>query len=216
MSIDCTVCNCLKQFSGDQESFQYAVLKLLCDLQSGGGTPTTGTRYDWETLCDPNNNNAPVLVRTEYLTDGTINPVSAFNADGTPFAGALTSLVACAGSTTPTDNEVEALVIRLDGDSANLTATPFLNFLGGTPGQEYTLNFPFRSFACAWLRETAQDSDFEINDIGYRAGVSAGSAGYPTILPQLENDGGIELHTDPYTFRALPGAKVEIIITRDK
>ena len=217
MTFDCTICNCIKQHSSCKESFRYAVLKLLCDLQAGGGSnPLGSTRFDWEVLCDPNNNNAPVLLRLEYLTDGSLSPVAAFNPDGSAFSGAISSLTACGENQSQSDNEIEALLIRLDGDSANAAATPFLNFLGGVEGREFNLNFPFRNFACAWLRETAQDAEFEINDIGYRAGTLVGTAGYPTILPQLENDGGIELHTDPYTFRALSGAKVEVIITRDK
>lgn len=67
-------------------------LNLL--IACAGGEAATGTRYDYEVLCNPVGG-TPVFVRWEYDTTGTVVGSAAFLADGTVYGGALNALVAC-------------------------------------------------------------------------------------------------------------------------
>lgn len=51
-------------------------------------------------LCDPGNSNAPVIVRYQFLTQASSQTqlaYDAWNVNGTPFTGNISSLVACGG-----------------------------------------------------------------------------------------------------------------------
>ena len=170
------------------------------------GTVPPNTDFE-DTLICVNGKNS--VLRTYTNTDTqTVISQEFRDETGVIAAPATWSYGACTVSSTPTIVEV----IRLDGSLA-VAATPFVNFAGGSAGNTYILNVPFKSFACAWLKDTDDDAEFEINDIGYRAGQGS-TAGYSTVLPQLDNDGGIEMHTGTYVFTVNSGAFVEIIITR--
>jgi len=107
-------------------------------------------------------------------------------------------------------------LIRLNGNSVVEFAVPFNNFGAGgvaAEGRTYTIMPKFKSVAFIWMPATTQGASLEIGDVGYSAGVGAGSAGYIGLLPQLENDGN-EYHDFPITVVAGPGAFVEIIVTR--
>lgn len=102
----CDVCCQPVQLGRSVDTYRGGVLKVLCEILAateGGGPGATGTRYDYEVLCVPVTF-APVLVRIEYETDGTIVGFTGWNADGSAYGGALAALVACIGSTGGTEN----------------------------------------------------------------------------------------------------------------
>lgn len=112
----------------------------------------------------------------------------------------------------------EMIYIRLDGDSANPTAVPFDADdaeATGSAGVSYTLNIPFYSYSVVWLRTAAQDSQLTVNQRAYLAGSAGGSAGYATVLPNIQNNDS-EIYSEDYTFTAGAGAVVEIAIKKPK
>lgn len=124
----------------------------------------------------------------------------------------------------PTSNPIEYFeTIRLSGDSANIDATPFrsqvdgydgaqlLNSLTGTEGTTYEINGIYKSIAIEILRQTVQDAELEVNEIGYKAGVGNIT---DTVLPLHTASPGSYL-TQKYNIVAKPGCFVEILIARD-
>lgn len=112
----------------------------------------------------------------------------------------------------------EVIYIRLDGDSGTPTAIPFDPDdaeATGAAGVSYTLNSSFYSYSIVWLRTAAQDSQLTVNQRAYLAGAATSSAGYPTLLPSIQNDTS-EIYNDDYTFTAGAGAAVEIAIKKPK
>lgn len=108
----CNPCQCLGG-STDPESFRAAVITLLCKLAGEG---PSGIFYDFEILCDPTTD-APKIVRYKYTGGSTDVTAEAFNLDGTPYAGTISSLVQCSAK----DSEIEIL-----DDVVNGVATQFL------------------------------------------------------------------------------------------
>lgn len=93
----CDPCCDPEQFAKSQESFRSSELRILCQILGalGGGS---GTYYEWVTLCDPGNSNAPVLLQIGYTSSGAISGVTAFNPDGTPWVGTVSTLKDCSTS----------------------------------------------------------------------------------------------------------------------
>jgi len=112
--------------------------------------------------------------------------------------------------------------IRLSGDSATEFALPFrdqVNDYGGslliaqdvgTEGRKYRVTGNYKSIAVEFLRETEQDAQVNINNIGYRHGVGNNT---DTVLPYHEAAADAFL-TQSYDIECLPGCFVEISIAR--
>jgi hypothetical protein len=92
---DCGFCaqlqNCGAQITNAQDFYTLAS-KLLCELTDA---TYNSQQFSLQILCDPATGDR-VWVRYAYAADGTVIGVTAFNLDGTPWVGTITSLVECA------------------------------------------------------------------------------------------------------------------------
>lgn len=91
-----------------RDAFEASVGVVMCEILTAIQNldpAATGTRYDWELLCEPDDAGpTPVFVRFEYNIDGTILEVLGFLVNGDPFEGQLEDLVPCDCACVETQN----------------------------------------------------------------------------------------------------------------
>lgn len=85
MALNCNVCECLKNYVGDTESFQYAMLQLLCEIQTNTSDP-----YDTELVCA--STDGRLLLLTKEGDTYTLTEI-----DGSPILDGATA-VPCSSS----------------------------------------------------------------------------------------------------------------------
>lgn len=114
----CEPCCNPTELSRVQSSYRAAVLEILCSIEANGGGSGGGpNRIDVEILCDPGTGD-PVIYSYNYETDGTRGAPTAYNLDGSPYAGVIADLVACGSGAASTslleyiicDNKVNKIV----------------------------------------------------------------------------------------------------------
>lgn len=142
---------------------------LWTEWECGAGAPST--RFDREVLCDPTTGDR-IHVRMEYLTDGTINPTTAFMLDGvTPYAGAINALVSCSGkeqfdyeSSIVYDNCVAVVqTIVHDADDTGAVATIIYTNLDGTA---HAFVGPLTAEPCDAITERIEQNLMPVDAVG--------------------------------------------------
>lgn len=114
-------------------------------------------------------------------------------------------------------------VVRLNGNSATKDAMLYrdrvLDYAGveilpaieGAEGREFILSGVYKSWSVEILRESEQDAQFSIGEIGYKVGPGNIT---DTVTPRYSAEKG-SYSTQVKVFKAEAGAFIEIYIERD-